>query len=268
MSRKQVAFLILINAAISALISIGVVVVLVLPALEDRPTVLATPPSSPSPEETTVANGPSPEPVIHVVQTGDTISGLAFQYDVPENEIIAANNLENPNYLRVGMELIIPVGGMPQVTPTLTPRPTVTDTPIPFEPPSADMTATAAAEVGATATSLPTPLPSQGELRIEITEVLHPGDLAQEAVLLTNVGEQLADMAGWTLRDAEGNAYVFPNFRLWAEGNATVHTRAGQDGYPPSNFYWGSAVAVWSPGETVTLLDASGQEVAAYVVGQ
>ncbi|NIV39826.1 MAG: LysM peptidoglycan-binding domain-containing protein, partial [Anaerolineae bacterium] len=61
-------------------------------------------------------------------------------------DIIAANQLENPNFLQVGMQLIIPIGGVPEVTATFTPAPTATDTPIPFEPPSADMTATVAAE--------------------------------------------------------------------------------------------------------------------------
>jgi LysM repeat protein len=210
---------------------------------------------------------PTSEATVHIVGEGDTISGLAFEYDVPEEDIIAANQLENPNLLRVGMELIIPVGGLLQATATFTPAPTATDTPIPFEPPSADMTATAAAELGATATPLPTPVPSTGELQIEISEVLGAGQIDQERVVISNLGDRLADMQDWTLSDQAGNVYLFPNFRLWGEGSVTVHTRIGQDGNPPANFYWGKLESLWSPGQIVTLKDAVGATLSTYVVG-
>lgn len=274
MTRKQVAFIIVVNAVISATISV-VITLLLVPAAQPW-TPISSGVEPPSVELTNagtmatqavVAITPTPEQVTHVVQPGDTISGLALQYDVPGEDIIAANQLENPNFLQVGVELIIPVGGLLEATATLTPAPTPTDTPIPFEPPSADMTATAAAELGATTTPLPTPLPSTGELQIEITEVLGAGLVDQERVVITNLGDRLADMQGWTLTDADGNIYVFPNFRLWSGGNVTVHTRIGQDGNPPANFYWGKLEAVWSAGEVVVLKDAGGSTLSTLVVG-
>ena len=129
------------------------------------------------------------------------------------------------------------------------------------------MTATAAIEAGATVTTMPTPLPSTGELQIEITEVIGAGEVDQERVVITNAGDRLADMQSWTLNDADGNTYIFPNFRLWAEGNVIVHTRIGQDGNPPSNFFWGKLEAIWSLGEVVTLKDAEGEVLATYAVG-
>jgi len=185
---------------------------------------------------------------------------------VPEEDIITANNLENPNFLQLGMQLIIPIGGLPAETPTLTPVPTATDTPIPFEPPSADMTATAAAEAGATVTPTPA-LPATGELQIEISEVVQAGQVDGERVVIVNRGERLADMQGWTLSDGEGNVYTFPNFRLWGGGSVTVHTRIGEDGNPPANFYWSKLVALWSPGEVATLKDAAGGVVSTFTVG-
>jgi hypothetical protein len=165
------------------------------------------------------------------------------------------------------MELIIPIGGVPVATATFTPAPTATDTPIPFEPPSADMTATAAAEAGATATGLPTPLPASGELQIEIGEILGAGDVEEENVVISNLGQRLADMQGWTLSDADGNVYTFPNFRLWGNGSSvTVHSRIGQDGNPPANFFWGKLEAIWSAGEVATLKNAEGVVVATQVV--
>lgn len=45
---------------------------------------------------------------IHVVQSGDTLLSIAQQYDVSAEEVATANNLTDPNALRVGQELIIP----------------------------------------------------------------------------------------------------------------------------------------------------------------
>jgi LysM repeat protein len=273
MTWKQAALLVAVNAVLSIMITLLLVVV-ILPALSVDTPISPAPTATTVAEEETLPRPTSSQPdttaelTIHVVQSGDTISGLALQYDVPGEDIIAANNLENPNLLRVGMQLIIPVSGVPQVTPTLTPVPTPSDTPIPFEPPSAEMTATAAAVAGATTTPLPTDLPTTGELGVEISEIIGVGDVNQERVILTNVGERLADMQDWTLSDGQGNVYTFINFRLWSGGGVTVHTRIGQDGNPPANFYWGKLEAVWSPGEEAVLRDGDGEIVSTYVVGR
>jgi LysM repeat protein len=264
MTRKQMALIVAVNAVISTVISMIVALLVIRPAQVGS---TATP--SPGATSTRVVAATLPtEPgiVTHRVQSGDTISGLALKYDVPEEDIIAANNLQNPNFLQVGTELIIPIGGLPETTATFTPEPTATNTPLPFEPPSADMTATAMAQAGATATILPTPLPSAGETQIEINEIIAAGQVEQEQVIILNNGEQLADMQDWMLSDTEGHVYTFPNFRLWAEGNVIVHTRIGQDGNPPANFYWGKLEAIWSPGEIATLKNAAGEVISTYIV--
>jgi hypothetical protein len=141
MTRKQMALIIAVNAVISTVISLIVVLLVIRPdKVAVTPSVL---PATMAPTQAAGATTPTPGAVVHTIQAGDTISGLAFQYDVPEADIIAANNLENPNFLQVGVELVIPIGGVIEATATFTPAPTPTDTPIPFEPPSADMTATA-----------------------------------------------------------------------------------------------------------------------------
>jgi LysM repeat protein len=265
MTRKQMALILAANAVISAVISVIVALLMIRPVQQEA----AATPTHPAESTQTIAGAtPTVEQIIHVVEAGDTISGLAFRYDVPGEDIIAVNQLQNPNYLQLGMELIIPLGGLPEFVPTITPVPTPTDTPIPFEPPSADMTATAAAEAGATVTPLPTALPSSGEIQIEISEILEVGEIAGERVVISNVGNTLADMQGWTLSDVDGNTYTFPNFRLWAEGNVIIHTRVGEDGNPPSNFFWGKLEAIWSLGEVATLKDADGQPVSTFAVRQ
>lgn len=278
MTRRQMALIVVLNALIAALVSIAVVAGAVL-LLRDKVAVLepatrastaVTVMAEQGQPATAVAAQPASEttPVIHTVQSGDTISALAVQYDVPAEDIVSANQIKNPDYLVAGTRLIIPVGGLPVATATNTLEPTATNTPIPYEPPSAQRTATAAAQAGATTTPLPTPLPITGELVIEITDVVKPGVIAQEGVTIKNRGSRLADMSGWTLNDAEGNSYTFPSFRLWAEGSVTIYTRSGQDGSPAASLYWSRSQAAWSAGEQVTLKDTAGKVIATTVVGQ
>jgi LysM repeat protein len=280
MTHKQMILIVGINTIVSALVTLLLVLV-VLPALDvTTPAVPTTAPPVGIAEQTNQPVGqtapPAPTQVIHVVRAGDTVSGLSATYDVSAEDIIAANNLVNPNILQVGMELVIPVGGLPEVTPTFTPMPTPTDTPLPFEPPSSQ-TATAAAESAVAATAAAgvstseapasTPAVGQGEFQIQISEVIGPGQVEQEAVVMTNMGTALADMLGWTLSDGDGNVYTFPNFRLWGNGSSvTVHSRVGEDGNPPSNFFWGKLAPVWSPGEVATLEDGDGNVVDTFTV--
>ncbi len=55
---------------------------------------------------------PTPAPAVevkkHVVQAGETLLAIALRYDVTVQAIMEANNLTDPNYLRVGQELTIP----------------------------------------------------------------------------------------------------------------------------------------------------------------
>jgi LysM repeat protein len=44
----------------------------------------------------------------YVVQSGDTLSGIAAQYGVTVQQIIDANSLQNPDLVLPGQELIIP----------------------------------------------------------------------------------------------------------------------------------------------------------------
>jgi len=44
----------------------------------------------------------------HVVQAGDTLSSIAHQYKVRVRAIVDANQIEDPNSLRVGQKLFIP----------------------------------------------------------------------------------------------------------------------------------------------------------------
>ncbi len=45
---------------------------------------------------------------IYIVQPGDSLSAIAARFNVSLNELMAANNIENPNQLAPGQQLIIP----------------------------------------------------------------------------------------------------------------------------------------------------------------
>lgn len=51
--------------------------------------------------------------VIHVVQWGETLSGIARRYGVRSNAITQANGLADPNLIRTGARLAIPGAGEP-----------------------------------------------------------------------------------------------------------------------------------------------------------
>lgn len=74
---------------------------------------------------------PSPTPVgLYLVQNGDTLTGLAERFNTTVAELLAANNLTDPNSLQAGQELIIP-SLLPtplSATPVGTPAPGVSPT--------------------------------------------------------------------------------------------------------------------------------------------
>lgn len=73
-----------------------------------------TPQASPSRART-----PTPEALRYIVQEGDTLYDIALRYGVEIDDIIEANGITDPNTLRIGQELIIPI----KVEPTATPSP-------------------------------------------------------------------------------------------------------------------------------------------------
>jgi LysM repeat protein len=207
------------------------------------------------PEETPV------EPTFHVVQPGDTLGSIATSFDVSLEDLMRANGIENPDYVQVGQELLVPIGGLPPATPTFTPVPVPTDTPLPFNPPTPLPSGTLppaepAATTGPTPTLVPTlPSASGSEVRL-VLQVLNPGDLENEMVQIVNQGP-FVRLTGWTLSDEEGHTYTFPDFSLWGGGAINIHTARGSN--TTTDLYWDQPSAVWQAGSLVVLRDAEGE---------
>ncbi|MCS7178133.1 MAG: LysM peptidoglycan-binding domain-containing protein [Anaerolineae bacterium] len=215
----------------------------------------AAPPSpsatgEPSPTATSLPTipppSPTPGPLLHTVQAGETLAGIAAAYGVPLAELIAVNHIQDPNLIRVGQVLVIPGAWA-------TPAPTAS---LPPSPPS-----------GPTSTPFPRPtlpvLAASGPPGVEIAGVLGAGDLARERVRLRNRGE-VVSLEGWSLSDAGGDRYTFPRLVLFPGGEVTLHSGSGASG--PTQLYWNRAAPAWQSGELLTLRDADGAVVDTYVV--
>lgn len=181
---------------------------------------------------------------IHVVQSGETLGSISARYDVTVEDIMVANQLENANFLSVGQQLEIPIGGLPEPTavPTETPLPDVPPTPIPTAAP-----------------------PEQGEAIVEITEVVGVGELTEEAIQIINSGNRQIGLVDWTISDESGFVYTFGQVTLFGDGaGILVHTEAGTDG--PTDLYWGLELPILVSGKILSLTDAEGNVVSTYTV--
>ena len=90
-----------------------------------RPTATLALPTAAPPDTPT----PSPPPVVHVVQPGETLIAIAIQYGVTVAALQSVNGIDDPSALQVNQGLIIPTGNESQgdslelLLPTPTPIP-------------------------------------------------------------------------------------------------------------------------------------------------
>ena len=76
-----------------------------------------SPTAAPTPAATSAsAATPVPTATVYVVKAGDQLGRIAVKYGVTVAAIRKANNIKDPNLIRVGQKLIIPL-------PTTTPAP-------------------------------------------------------------------------------------------------------------------------------------------------
>jgi LysM repeat protein len=298
LSWQQIAFILAVNAIISLIISLAVVIIAgsrlpsqpatallpeamvtktepspiaeagdetgqAGPSISDTP---ASPADASIPTAEPVSGEAAPEetpvePAYYIVQPGDTLGSIASRFDVSLEDLMQANGIANADYVQVGQELLVPIGGLPPATPTFTPVPIPTDTPLPFNPPTPLPSGTVPpAEPAATTGPTPTPVPtlasaSGSEIRL-VLQVLNPGDLENEMVQIVNQGP-FVRLTGWTLSDEEGHTYTFPDFSLWGGGAINIHTAGGSN--TTTDLYWGQPSTVWKAGSLIVLRDAEGE---------
>ena len=247
MNRRQLTFVIVINALVS--LAIVLLVTWIVEMRRPDPEVLAaryTPPAQAVLAPTATATvdvlptvvGPADpavatvqaaaatgDQVVYVVQSGDSLLGIASRYGTTIDAIVQANSLANPDFVFSGQRLIIPVS--------------VSDA--------------AAAETQAATRE------AAVQARPEIQTVENPGDLAREAVLVVNQGDDPVNLRGWQLTRTDGPTYTFGDVQLFAGSSIRVYSSDGDDNTVA--LYWAQDAPVWSTGAVARLLDATGAEI-------
>jgi LysM repeat protein len=82
------------------------------------PSVAVTPSAEPTPI-------PEPTPQIYLIKSGDTLSRIAHEFNVTLDALLEANKdrISNPNRIKVGDEIIIPVPATEEVPTEASPSP-------------------------------------------------------------------------------------------------------------------------------------------------
>jgi LysM repeat protein len=177
---------------------------------------------------------PEPTPtrivVMYQVKAGDTLGAIALEFDVSIESIMQENGLVEAEDLGSGQVLFIPL------------------------PPEGSQ---GAADVPVLASSDP---------QIQIAYVLGAGDLNSERVRFERLGEGDLSLAGWVLHDEDGNQFTFPQLSLFPGAVVDLYSGVGRD--TAMSLYWGLPEPIWSPGETVTLLDDQAHPQATFTVPQ
>jgi LysM repeat protein len=199
---------------------------------------------SPTPEEP--VETPMAE-MAYTVETGDTLGSIAVKFNVTVADILAFNEIANPDALEVGQILII---RRPLVVPA-------THTALPAEETDSGAQATPAAPTR-------TSPPLTGESRVLIDSVIGVGDLASERVFLKRVGPGEISLTGWSLVAENGESYTFPQLTLFENGAVFIHTREGQT--TAVALYWNLDHSVWSSGDSVVLIDDQGNVHTSYQI--
>lgn len=210
--------------------------------------------------------------VLHTVVEGDTPFGIAEQYGVDGNELMAVNELDETtaSFMQIGDVLIVPLEGCSLTASALQALDAggsteEVDVSAVTEEATDELVATLPPTSAVTPTRTPTATlpPTATNAQVEIVRVLSPGDINAEGVDIRNNGA-VVDLTGWELANSTGETYAFPQQRVFTGGVLTIYTRVGTD--TPSAKFWGLDTAVWESGETLTLTDADGRVQSTYRV--
>ncbi|NOZ27254.1 MAG: LysM peptidoglycan-binding domain-containing protein [Chloroflexi bacterium] len=168
-----------------------------LPIAHVSPTPISTPTptptSTPSPEPT-----PTPAPIIHIVQAGESLEYIAGNYGLRMDDLIAANDLEDPNLLVVGQKLIIPP---PTPDPRrLTPSPTPAGGIVNYEVQRGDTLSAISVRFGVSVRAI------QRANKLGDSEIIFPG----EVLLIPLPTPEQAEPAGPTPTPTPEGSYRWP----------------------------------------------------------
>jgi LysM repeat protein len=212
-----------------------------------------TPGDTSIPISGTIQASPTFALLTYRIKEGDTLGALAIQFNVSVIDIMAVNNLTDPDSINVGQIIYIPTAPLP--TATSTPTPTTIPASSTPRPP-----ATSTPRITLTAT--PTPIIQEAQAVIDT--VIGAGVLENERVRLRRTGDGELSLAGWRLEDGMGNKYIFPQLTLYKDGAINLNTRTGQN--TVVDLFWGLTSPIWKSDKTVLLYDSQNVLRSTYTV--
>jgi HlyD family secretion protein len=125
------------------------------PALIEEPTsaveLVSLTDEQPAPTVT-----PAPQTLVYTIQPGDTLAEIADAHGTTVSDLVTANDIENPDLIRLGQELAIPQENQVSATPTPEePTPDASPIPVEFTAPTPGAAATSAESAQASSASPP-----------------------------------------------------------------------------------------------------------------
>ena len=249
MNFKRLLFYLIINVFVS---SVTILLVLniwdrshrsetvELESISMLPTVIATaiPPTNTPSLLATLAVRP------YEVGPGETLSEIAMVFGVSIDQLLEINDLDNPDDLRVGMTLQIPMQGA--IAQENNPA-SQDDSPAESEP---------------VATTTPPPEPENNI--IKILTIVGINDLATEHLQIQSLNPEALSLEGWRLETNDGQVYYFPKITLFEHGAVDLYTRAGINSVVA--LYWGRSTPIFQSGDRAVIYDAEGNVQAVYSI--
>ena len=202
------------------------------------PTAIA---SAISPTET-----PTPQPTIalrpYEVSVGETLGEIALLFGTSVDELLAINNLNNPDELTTGMILLVPVSGNASELGEQEPRSTAENN---------------------TVLSATLPPTSESSL-LKIVTVIGINDLATEHLQIQSTNPEALSLEGWRLETNDGQIYTFPKITLFEFGAVDLYSRAGINSVVA--LYWGRSAPIFQSGDQAIIYDSEGNVQAVYSI--
>ncbi len=228
-SRKRILAYLLLNVAVSALTTAGVLWAwqrYFWPQRVSPPSPVSLPSLPDSGAAAGSEEASSRVLMPYQVQPGDSLAALAAAFQTTEEELRSVNGLREAERLGVGQTIYVPV------------------TPTPGHQ------------------AAPSPLPAGDADALQIAAIVGAGDLSSEYVQVQYEGAGEISLLGWRLRSAGGVEYTFPALILHGGGAVRVHTAPGTD--TVVDLYWGLDSPLWASGDTATLFSPDGEPRSEY----
>jgi hypothetical protein len=104
----------------------------------------------------------------------------------------------------------------------------------------------------------------ENDIQVSIRTVVGAGDLAVEYVEIINQSDGPVDLDSWQLINENNQTFSFPTMILNQDGAIKIYSRKGTN--TVIELYWQADQPIWQPGDTVRLVDASGDAIATYSI--